>query len=354
MLTIREINTLPDTHLDADYQTLKALIDRYNRELIGGPEWDTDAAADLEATRLAADDWERHRWFAELDGKAVGYANLRIDLRDEPDSGNVLVYVLPEHRRQGVGSRLLQTVNKFAIGRGLRKLVAWVGAPAPTGESISPPSGFGDVPTDHDGIKMALRDGYRLGQVERVSRYDFARPLVDPREALEEAQAKAGDDYELICWEGATPDDMLDDMARLKERMSRDVPSGDLEIVEKHWDAERVRKVDAMTLASNRFYRAVVRHRPSGALVAESELARDKLNEHAFVEQWDTVVLAAHRGHRLGMLVKAANILQVREAEPSATAIITWNAEENRHMLNVNEALGFEGFMREAAFEKRL
>lgn len=354
MVTIRKINPLPSTHRDPDFQSLHRLVDAYNHELIGGPEWDSDPAADLELGHRTAHLAERHRWFAELDGQPVGYANLRIDLRDAPDVGNALIYVLPEHRRRGIGSQLLATLNGFVSERGLRKLVAWMDTPVPTGETVSPAHGVGAVPADHDGIKMALRDGYKLGQVERVSRYDFTKPLVDPQEAFAQAKAKAGDDYEIVTWIGPAPDELLDDIARLKERMTRDVPSGDLEMTEQHWDADRVRETDEQYGSSFKFYRAVARHVPTGTLVGLNDLVRDKSNDKAFVEQWDTVVLAAHRGHRLGMLVKAANILQVREAEPTAKSIITWNAEENRHMLAVNEALGFHEFMREAAFEKPL
>ena len=53
-------------------------------------------------------------------------------------------------------------------------------------------------------------------------------------------------------------------------------------------------------------------------------------------------------------LVKAANLIQVHRAAPDATSILTWNAEENRYMLDVNEALGFRQVLVEAAFQRRL
>ncbi|NHB85368.1 hypothetical protein G7085_14080 [Tessaracoccus sp. HDW20] len=52
--------------------------------------------------------------------------------------------------------------------------------------------------------------------------------------------------------------------------------------------------------------------------------------------------------------MKAANLIQVREAAPDATALLTWNAEENRHMLSVNEALGFRPVLVEAAFQRKV
>ena len=72
------------------------------------------------------------------------------------------------------------------------------------------------------------------------------------------------------------------------------------------------------------------------------------------VDQDDTIVLVEYRGHRLGMLLKAANLAQLERLRPGHPSIVTYNAEENRHMLAVNEALGFEPFVYEGAWRKDL
>ena len=43
----------------------------------------------------------------------------------------------------------------------------------------------------------------------------------------------------------------------------------------------------------------------------------------------------------LGMLLKVLNLAQVERVAPGHPSVITYNAEENRHMLAVNEAVGF-------------
>lgn len=48
------------------------------------------------------------------------------------------------------------------------------------------------------------------------------------------------------------------------------------------------------------------------------------------------------------MLLKVANLERERPGHPS---VITFNAEENRHMLSVNEAVGFTPFVYEGAWK---
>lgn len=350
-LTIRAVDPAPSSHLDSDFQAVCRLISEYNHELVGGPQWDTDPEADL-AGVLADTQHLRMRWLAEAGGEVVGYANLRINAIDDPDAANVFVFVLPKYRGQGIGAALARVLRTEVRAQGLSRVESWTMMPASSGEEVRPSSGIGGVPAEYPGARLALREGMKLAQVERVSRYEFARPLVSLEQALSEAKAHAGEDYEVFAWEGMSIPEDRDDLAVLKERMNADVPLGELVPFEAKWDAERIRDTDEKTLIGKRFYRAAVRHVPSGAIVALTELARDRNNPHAFVDQWETVVLPEHRGRRLGMLVKAANLIQVRDAEPTAEAVITWNAEENRHMLAVNEALGFEEFLRRGLFTK--
>jgi RimJ/RimL family protein N-acetyltransferase len=53
-------------------------------------------------------------------------------------------------------------------------------------------------------------------------------------------------------------------------------------------------------------------------------------------------VTRPHRGHRLGLLVKAAMLEWLAEAEPQLERIVTGNAAVNQHMIAINQQLGYE------------
>jgi hypothetical protein len=78
----------------------------------------------------------------------------------------------------------------------------------------------------------------------------------------------------------------------------------------------------------------------TGQLVGFSELSIPADRSRP-AQQCDTLVLSEHRGHRLGMLLKLANLVDLHALSPLPPMVTTFNAEENRHMLDVNEAVGF-------------
>lgn len=81
-------------------------------------------------------------------------------------------------------------------------------------------------------------------------------------------------------------------------------------------------------------------HVPSGHLVGFTELEVPAESRRA-VSQEDPHVLREHRGRRLGLLLKATNLKLLTAERPGHPSVTTFNAEENRHILAVNGALGF-------------
>jgi RimJ/RimL family protein N-acetyltransferase len=67
--------------------------------------------------------------------------------------------------------------------------------------------------------------------------------------------------------------------------------------------------------------------------------------------QFLTAVTRAHRGHRLGLLVKVATHQWLVDAEPGVRRVQTSNSETNRHMIAINEALGYRPTARLRSWE---
>ena len=116
------------------------------------------------------------------------------------------------------------------------------------------------------------------------------------------------------------------------------------------WDASRIRDGERRAREAGRTHLNVVAVAPDGEVAGFTELSL--LPDSPAVEQWDTIVLAPHRGHRLGMRLKLANLVALDEADPDRERIYTWNADENSHMLAINVALGFRPFALESTWQR--
>ncbi|WP_169077525.1 GNAT family N-acetyltransferase [Microcella alkalica] len=299
--------------------------------------------------------FEPKRLFAaRLDGRLVARAIYETRTEEAADTAWLGVEVLPDARGAGVGAALAAHLETIARADGRTRAIVYAPSWKRGGIRIPSPTGFGSVPAGTPEVRLLQSLGYRLEQVERGSRLPLplaASVLASVREA---SRAAAGADYRVHTWAGPTPPEWREDIAHLLTRMSTDAPSAGLEEPEDVWTVERLLEDEALEAASPRTpVVAAAEHVPSGQLVGFTEFTVPAERSRP-VNQEDTIVLREHRGHRLGMLLKAENLRFLDEVSPGHPAIITYNAEENRHMLSVNEALGFVPFVYEGAWRKDL
>lgn len=296
---------------------------------------------------------EERGYLARRDGSPVGALQLSAPREDGATALEFDLLAVPEARGEGVETALLQQLLRDADELGRTSLQTWsvhpLGRATPT---IPAPTGFGAVPLDAQS-QFLLDAGFTLRQVERNSSYALTGDPEPVRRMLAEAQRYAGSDYRLETWTSPTPAAFEESFAWVVSRMSTDVPMAGMDAVEEVWDAERIRRRDERLLAAGLTISvAAVVHVPTGRIVAYNELGIGADLSRP-TSQWGTLVIREHRGHRLGTIVKCANILRWRDLVPSSPFITTFNAEENRPMLDVNEAVGFTPLTVAGAWEMR-
>jgi GNAT superfamily N-acetyltransferase len=261
-------------------------------------------------------------FLAHEDGALVGFGEVHLPWRDNTDLAQVRGHVHPDHRRHGTGSALLAACEELARASGRTRLSSGAFTTSP-------------------GLAFLARHGYRTEGLGRyaVRRLDLhATPASTWQRLYDEAAARAGD-YELVRMVGPTPEERIPDLVALHEAIN-DAPADDPDDEPDVWDADRVRDYDrAMAARRQTVHRVLARHRDTGAWAGMSMLCLDEfLPSIAFQE--DTNVVRAHRGHRLGLLMKADMLRWITDERPEVAATDTWNATDNHHMIAVNERLG--------------
>lgn len=288
---------------------------------------------DVRATYRAPETSYLHEAYAAVDGEAVvGTGNLSAPLRDNPRYADVEVAVPPEHRRRGVGTALWEALHDRCRDLGRTTV----------GAEVHQPIGEEPVP----GWAFAERCGFVHKMTEVRQRLDL--PIAPER--LDELEAHAHERigaYRLRSWQGPCPDEYAEQYARLKGLLATDAPLGDLEYAPEVWDVERLREKERVTAAQGRTVFTTVAVSPAGTLAGHTQIG---VGEKA--HQWDTLVDREHRGHRLGLALKVANLRILTAARPDLRTVGTWNAPDNGPMIAVNDALGFRPIERNEEWQR--
>jgi len=271
----------------------------------------------------------RHGWDGEapelhvgvLDGRVVATGNVHVSEWDNLDLAWLGVQVHPDLRRRGLGTLMWAHVSKRAADLGRSK----VGADAWDGTGGEP---FANT-------QGLVRKSQSINRRQHLEDLDL-----DEVRSLRDAAAEAASAYELVRIEGRTPDELLPAMSDMVASIN-DAPLDDLEIEDEVFPPERIRSYeDAQIAQDHRLYRVLARHRDTGELAGHTVVAVEAARP-AIGHQHDTTVVRTHRGHRLGLLLKADMNLWLAETEPALRTVDTWNAESNDHMISVNETLHY-------------
>jgi GNAT superfamily N-acetyltransferase len=270
---------------------------------------------------------DRIHLLARAGDDVVGTAEVGLSRRDNLNVADLAVSVHPAHRGHGYGRTLLEAAEGVAAQQDRTVLLA---------------STFGRLATtDSPSARFAHAAGFL------VARHEVRRELTLPLEPgrldkLRSDNAPFASDYELVNWWSSCPDHLIAGRVRLAETLSADEPRGELAVESQVWDVERMRDWERSRAELGRVMSCVgAIERRSSELVAVTEIGMPLSGEDLAL-QFTTVVASEHRGHRLGILTKIANLQQVATREGGPRRVTTWNAESNRDMVRVNAELGFE------------
>lgn len=230
---------------------------------------------------------------------------MQLPLMDNTHLAYVDVHTHPDRRNRGYGTSMLEHLLSLAHEAGRRTVTA---------EAATPYDGAADG-SGHPNADFLLHRGFTfaLGDVMRVLGLPADDTLLR-RLAADAAPHHGG--YRIRQFTGPVPDDILEPFGALVGSLVTEAPTGELEREPEVMDAARIRADEEVFAASGRMKYTTVAIAEDGTVAAYSELAVPA-HDPGRVYQWGTLVLRAHRGHRLGTATKVHNLRRLSVSVPT-------------------------------------
>lgn len=284
---------------------------------------------------------EPQAWAARVDGEVVGAASAIWHLQDNVHLGEFELAVVPHARRAGVGTALLEAVAAEARGRDRRTIATEATGPL-----------CGDL-TEGPGGAFLERHGFAVAmtEVHSVLRLPVADDLLD---SLAADVAGAASAYRLVSWTDRCPQEWVEGVCRLNERFMAEAPTGDLDVEAERWTEQRLRENEQRRVDQGRTSFTTIAVAPDVEPIGNTDMMLSTQTVRGGGFQSGTLVLPAHRGHRLGLAMKVRNLQLLQAHDAGERLIHTWNEQDNAAMIGVNTRLGFEPVDRTGAWQLRL
>ncbi len=284
----------------------------------------------------------REKGSAKMKAIAVDEDNLVIGfgvifwntMYDNLDRSWFRLYVSPEERRKGVGSRILKELVKS-----LPKEIKKVGADAPK-----------HSPGEHFLQKFNRKHSYEeviiMGDLEEVDLNDVEK------EAKRQRELALSKGYRIVRVDDGDYKSHFDEeeFVKIVEQIWNDMPKENLTEEDMNITVDRHQAiVERNKKAGQEYISFVAVHEESKKPVGYTTVAINKY-QPAIAWQDDTGIIPEHRGNGLGLAVKYQSLLTLLK-ETKAKYWRTSSAQSNKYMHRINEILGHKVWQSEPVYE---
>jgi GNAT superfamily N-acetyltransferase len=263
--------------------------------------------------------YERTLLTAYDEERLVGVAELGLPRRANLHLAELEIDVLPQSRRRGIGRALHDEALRRARADGR---TTFAGEAHQSGDRPSPSAAFAAAM----GFEVANREDHQV----------LGLPVPA---ALFQGLPDSAPAYDVVIWRDRAPDDLIEAYARMRTQMGADAPQGDLDREPLAIDVKKIRLDEERTAEAFRHVVAAARRASDGEFGGYTLVFLPHDSDD--VLQDDTLVMPVHRGHRLGITLKAAVLRLLAEVYPERRQVHTWNGVGNAPMQAINQTLGF-------------